>query len=205
MIIYNFEQYSDEWWDKRNAKPSASNGKRVITSQGKPSKSLGDYALDLAGEMYAGKSLDSFEGNAHTDRGHELEDSARSLFEMINDCEALEVGMILDDEELYIASPDGVINGDGILEIKCLKASNHIKAHVYYKKHGKMPTDYVSQVQMQLFVSGFKYAKIMFYHPDLPELIIDVKPDLEFHKVLEQQLNEVISERDNIINLLKEA
>jgi len=205
MKIITCDQYSDEWWAARNGKPSASNAKKLVTSQGKESKSMAEYAIALAGDLFAEKSLDSFDGNAWTERGTELEDSARSLYEMVKDCEVKEVGMMVDDNDLYIASPDGIVNGNSILEIKCLKPTNHIKAIMYHKKNNKAPTDYISQIQMQLFVSGYDYAEIMFFNPDLPELIIRVDADLDFHKILESQLKAVIVERDNIIKLLKES
>ena len=205
MKIINCEQYGDEWWEIRNGKPTASNAKKLITSQGKESKSMLDYATELAGDLYAGKQLNNITSNEWMERGTELEDSARSLYELINDCEVEEVGMVVDDDDLFIASPDGIVSGNSILEIKCLKPTNHIKAHMYYKKMNKAPTDYISQVQMQLFVSGFDYADLMFFNEDLPELIIRIEADKDFHKVLEQQLHAVIKERDNIIKLLKEA
>ena len=204
MIIHDCEQYSDEWWGARLGKPSASNAKKLVTSTGLPSKSLNDYAVELANDAYAGEVIDKWEGNTHTERGTELEPVARSLYELLYDCEAKEIGMFTDDSETCIASPDGVIGEDGILEIKCLSATRHTKAIIYHKKHGKVPTDYVSQLQMQLFISGYDYADILFYHPSLPELIIRIEPDEGFHITLKRQLEAVIIERDKIVELLSE-
>jgi hypothetical protein len=204
MIIHDVEQGSPEWFALRAGMPTSSNAKKLVTSQGKESKSMPEYAIELAGDLYAGQPLNAFEGNAWTDRGTELEDSARSLYEMVNDVEAQTVGFITDDDQQHGASPDNLIGEDGGLEIKCLKATNHIKAIMYYKKNKKPPTDYVSQVQSCLFETGRKWWDLMFFHPDLPELIIRIEPDLEFHKVLESQLKAVIIERDKIVKLLNE-
>jgi DNA topoisomerase IB len=92
-----------------------------------------------------------------------------------------------------------------LCEFKCLKATNHIKAHIYHKKTGKAPTDYISQCQMQMFVTGRKWTDLVFFHPSLPELIIRIEADLAFHKVLESQLKAVIIERDKIVKLLRES
>jgi len=204
MITHDLEQGTEEWHKLRAGIPTGSMAKNLVTSQGKESKSLGGYAITLAGDLFAGQPLDAFEGNEWTDRGTELEDSARSLYELINDCEVKEVGFVTDDNNSYGASPDGLINNDGLVEFKCLKATNHIKAHIYYDKHKKPPTDYIPQVQMQMFVTGRKWTDLVFFHPDLPELIIRVEADKDFHKVLESQLSAVIIERDKIIKLLKE-
>ena len=204
MIIHDMEQGSGDWFELRAGMPTGSMAKKLVTSQGKESKSMAEYAIELAGDLYAGEPLDAFEGNAWTDRGTELEDSARSLYELVQDCEVKEVGFCTDDDNQYGASPDGLISDDGLVEFKCLKATNHIKAIMYHKKNHKAPTDYISQVQMQLFVTERKWCDLVFFHPSLPELIIRIEPDLEFHKVLESQLSAVIKERDNIIKLLKD-
>lgn len=205
MIIHDLEQGSEAWLNLRAGMPTGTGAKRLVTSTGQLSKSMSDYAIELAGDMFAGKPLDQFEGNQWTDRGIELEDSARSLYELVKDCEVKEVGFCTDDNDLYGMSPDGLVNDDGLAEFKCLKATNHIKARLYYLKHNKPEPDYIPQVQMQLFVSGRDWCDLVYFHPDLPELIIRIEADKDFHKVLEQQLHAVIKERDNIIKLLKEA
>ncbi len=193
-------QYSDEWWAARLGKPSASCAKKLITSTGAPSKSLQDYAYDLANDLYAGEVVDAWEGNKHTDRGTELEPVARSLYEAINSCDVTEIGMFTDGKA--VASPDGVIDENGILEIKCLTAKNHTKALVYYKKNNKPPTDYVAQCQFQLFISGYEYVDLFLYHPKLPELQVRVLPIKSHFEMLECQIEEVIEKRDSIIKLL---
>lgn len=205
MIIHELEQGTEEWLNLRAGMPTGTGAKKLVTSTGQLSKSMPDYAVELAGDLFAGKSLDSFEGNQWTERGTELEDSARSLYELLNDIEVKEVGFCTDDDDRYGMSPDGLVNDDGLVEFKCLKATNHIKARMYYLKHNKPQPDYIPQVQMQLFVSGRKWCDLMHFHPDLPELIVRIEADPEFHKVLESQLNAVIKERDNIVKLLKEA
>lgn len=204
MIIHDIEQNSPEWFSLRAGMPTGSMAKSLVTSQGKESKSLSEYAITLANDLFAGEPLDHWEGNSYTERGHELEPNARSLYEMIHKVEVEQVGFITDDEGLYGASPDSMINDDGLLEIKSLTAKRHTSAIIYYKKHNKPPTDYVSQIQMQLFITGRNWCDLMFYHPVLPELIIRVEPELSFQMVLIKQLNTVITERDRIIGILNE-
>lgn len=204
MIIHeDMEQGSEAWLNLRAGMPTGTGAKKLVTSQGKESKSLPDYALELAGDLYAGKKLDAFEGNVWTDRGTELEDSARSLYEMVNDCEVEEVAFCTDDSDRWGMSPDGFVGKDGLVEFKCLKATNHIKAIMYYDKHKKPPTDYIAQIQMQMFVSSRKWCDLVMFHPDLPELIVRIDADYDFHKVLESQLKAVIKERDRIIEILR--
>ena len=80
MIIYDdIVQGTEEWAKLRCGKPTASNFSMLITSTGLPSKSMQNYAITLAAEKYAGKSVDAFAGNGYTDRGTLLEPDAKSL------------------------------------------------------------------------------------------------------------------------------
>jgi len=198
MIIHTCEQNSDEWLALRAGMPTASCFSKLVTSTGAASKSMPEYAVTLAGELFAGKPLDGFEGSRWTERGHELEDAARAKYEFLHDVDAVQVGFITDDGESYGCSPDSIVGDDGLLEIKCLKAENHIKAIMYYQKHGKIPTTYAPQVQGQMYVTGRKWCDLCFYHPDLPMLVIRSEPIKAVYEMLNAQLQAVIVERDKI-------
>ena len=204
MIHHQFVQGTPEWFAARAGIPSASNFDKLITSTGEPSKSMPGYAITLAGEKFAGKPLDAWEGNAYTERGKLLEDDARQMYVFLNDVELQRVGFITDDSGLYGCSPDSLIGDDGMLEIKCLKAENHIKAILYYKKHQKLPPDYVQQTQGQLLVVGRKWCDLFFFHPDLPRLCIRQTPDDVLHAALLLQINAVTVERERILSDIKD-
>lgn len=199
MIVHECAQGTAEWHSLRAGKPTASCFDKLITSTGEPSKSLAGYAITLAGEMYAGKSLDSWEGNGYTERGKLLEDEARLSYAFFHDVKPVQVGFVTDDSLLYGCSPDSFIGDDGMLEIKCLKAENHIKAIMYYRKHKKSPPDYVQQTQGQLLVCGRTWCDLYFYHPDLPALTIRQEPIKEVMEPLLDQIANVIREREKIL------
>ncbi len=203
MIIKEFEQYCDEWWAARLAKPSGSNAKKLVTSTGAVSKTMPDYAIELANDAFAGKSLDTFEGNKWTERGTEMEAEARDFYEFNKDEQVVEVGMVLNNDETYLASPDGLVGDNGLLEIKCLSPKVHTKCLMYYAKNKKPPTDYVSQVQMQMFVAEREWCDLLLYSPELPSLIIRAQPDDKFVKTLQSQLQAVIEERDRVVEIIR--
>jgi len=205
MPIINYEiiQGSDEWFAAKVGKPSASNASRLITSTGQPSKSIKGYAQELAGELYANKSLSNWAGNAATEFGKETEEEARLAYSMRADCEIQQVGFIEDDLQRYLISPDGLINDDGMVEIKC-KPKLHLSTLLHYKKNGKIPTDYIPQLQMQLFVSGREWVDIFYYSKDLPCLTVRMLPDDALIKPLQNQLAMVIAERDKILKTIQE-
>lgn len=202
-INRDIKQGSDDWIAAKMGKPSASNASRLITSTGDPSKSRKGYAQELAGELYAGKSLSGWAGNAATEFGKENEEEARLAYEMRLDCAVEQVGFIEDDLQRYLASPDGLIGDKGMVEIKC-KPKHHLTALLYFKKNGRIPTDYISQLQMQLLVSEREWVDLFYYSKDLPCLCVRVLPDEAIIKPLQNQLALVIVERDKILKTLKE-
>lgn len=202
-INREIKQGEIEWFAAKVGKPSASNASRLITSAGQPSKSMKGYAQELAGELYAGKSLSEWGGNAATEFGKETEEEARLAYEMRTDCTVEQVGFIEDDLQRYLISPDGLINDNGMVEIKC-KPKLHLSSLLYFKKNGRIPTDYIAQLQMQLFISGREWVDLFYYSKNLPCLSVRVFPDDALIKPLQNQLALVIAERDKTLKILKE-
>jgi len=199
MKIIDCIQYEPEWWAARLGKPSASSAKKLVTGTGKPSAQVKDYAVNLANALYAGKDLEAIEPTEWMARGTEMEAEARTYYEMERGVDVEEVGMFTDDDETMIASPDGVV-GDGLLEIKCLKPTNHTKAIL----GAKIPSDYIPQLQMQLFISGKQWNDLLFYCPSLPSRIFRVEPDQKMFEALAAQIIVCIDQRDVVLGKLGE-
>jgi len=202
MIIHDVIQGNPEWFALRAGKPTASEFSKLVTSTGEVSKSLSGYAITLAGELYSGKPLDAWEGNSHTDRGKLLEGDARTMYAFLNDTELTQVGFVTDDEGLYGCSPDSLIGDDGGLEIKALKAENHIKAILYYRKHSRCPPDYIQQAQGNIMVCEREWWDVFFYHPDLPRLTVRINRSDSLITAMREQIKNVIAERDEILEEL---
>jgi hypothetical protein len=203
MIVHNVEQRTPEWYALRLGIPTASEFSKLIQADGKPSKSLSTYALTLAAELFAGKPLDVFEGTAWTDRGKELEAEALRLYAFATDYPLTPVGFVTDDAKNAGCSPDALVNGDGLAEVKCLKAENHIKAILYHQKHGHCPPDYVQQTQGQLLLCERQWCDLIFYHPELPLLTIRQEANSEIQNALIEGISEVRAERDRVFAALR--
>lgn len=202
MIIHDIEQRSPEWYALRAGMPTASEFSKIVTSKGEPSKSAAVYATRLAGELFAGKPLDAWEGNAWTERGRELEEQAISLYEFANDVSVTPVGFVTNDPNTAGCSPDGFVGDDGMVEVKCLKAENHIKAILYYQKNNDCPTDYRAQTQGQMMICGREWCDLIFYHPELPLLTIRRTPDGMFCGALAQGIADVHAEKRIVLAAL---
>ena len=199
MKTYNFEQLSEEWYAIRRGIPTASNFDKIITSKGEPSKQRTKYMYRLAGEAVSGIQEETYQ-NAAMIRGIELEEEARDLYEVLNDTEVEQVGFCLEDAIVKAgASPDGIINDFGMLEIKCPL----ITTHVDYLLKGKLPTEYFQQVQGQLYITGSDWCDFMSYFPGLKPLIIRVGREEDFINKLEDALVVFCKELNKIIIKIK--
>jgi len=203
MKIHNVEQNTPEWEALRAGKPTASNFSKLITSTGTPSKSMKPYAIELAGELYAGRPLDTWNGNKYTEYGHEIEELARLAYEMGTGTTVERVGFVTDDLERWGCSPDGLVGDDGMVEIKCLP-KEHIPTLLRWKRDGKTPPGRIAQTQGQMMIAERKWCDLMFYRPGLPRLIIRQFPDPGIIEPLKAQLLAVIAERNLIHKTLQE-
>lgn len=176
MITLDVDQGSPEWFSARCGVPSASNFDKIITTKGEPSKQAQKYAYQLAAERVSGKSEESYT-NAQMQRGRELEEEARKLYEMNKDVTVQQVGVCYpDDKKICCASPDGLVGKDGLVEIKCPMAF----AAVTYLLENECPIEYFQQIQGQLYITGRKWLDFVSYYPGLKPLIIRINRDEKF-------------------------
>lgn len=162
MKIHEMEQGSDEWFDIRKLKMTASNAQAIATA----GVGLETYITNLVSEYLSSAEKEKF-SNEHTERGNELEETARALYELEKGKKVEEVGFVELDE--YIGcSPDGLVGEYGGLEIKCPSDN------VYFKQiiSDSIPMNYVWQVQMNLFITGRKWWDLMFYNPNFERNMI---------------------------------
>ena len=204
MRIHDVEQGSEAWFKLRAGIPTASEASKLVTSTGNKSKSITEYAYQLAADLYAGKPLDKWEGNQYTDRGHDLELTALTEYSRLKEATIDLVGFCSTDEGSFGCSPDGLIGTDGMVEAKCLISKNHVKNIVYFNVHHKADPTYIPQTQMQMLVCDRKWVDLVYYHPELPMLIARQEPINEIQDMLIKQITECIRIRDNALKLIKE-
>jgi len=162
--IINCEQNSEEWYKVRLGVATASSFSRIITSTGKESTSLRDYAFELASEKLIIEQEERYISSA-MERGHELEPEARQLYQELMLQKVDQVGFCLNENLEFGCSPDGFVNIDGLIEIKCPNQ----KIHTKYFFNNKLPTEYVAQVQGQLLVTNRNWCDFVSYNPSFIE------------------------------------
>ena len=131
--------------------------------------------------------------NAIMEKGLENEPYARAEYESIFDTTIEQCGFITPDEDNKYhnwigCSPDGLTEDDGLIEIKCPL----MKTHLNYISAGVFPSEYLYQVQGQLFVTGLKYCDFMSYAEGMKPFIIRVFPEKALHERFGLRLDDLI-------------
>ena len=188
MIILDVEQGSDEWLEARLGLPTASE-MHCLLSNGRLLPPFGEGALTLldrlAAERFTGLSASGFTGNSHTERGHVVEPIAVQAYVDSGHASAMnviEAGIML--AKGVGASPDRLIGSDGGLEIK----SKAAKGMVTLLRNGKIDKAHITQMQINMWVSGRKWWDYFVYCDGLPPFYQRFEPDLELHAKLDEQV-----------------
>ena len=196
MEIFEMEQGGLDWFKVRAGVPSGSNFCKIVTSKGDPSKSAKEYMYRLVGEAVSGISEESYKSKS-MQRGNDLEEEARQLYEIINDVEVRQVGFCKEGQ--VGCSPDGLVSEDGMIEIKCLGNV----AHVDILLKQEMPIKHFQQIQGQLLVTGRKWCDFFSYSPGLKPFCKRIERDEVFLAKLKTELKLFCLKLEETINKIK--
>ena len=101
------------------------------------------------------------------------------------------------------ASPDGLIDDDSILEVKCPIETTHTQ----YLLDKKFPVKYKPQVQFQLAATGREYCHFISYNPNfepkLQLMIVKEYRDDKYIAEIEAKIKEFLDEVQDMINQLQ--
>ena len=156
MKIYNFEQRTEDWYNIRKGKMTASNAETIIAN----GKGLETYIYNLMAEYYSSAEKENYI-NADMQRGIDLEPEAKIEFQFYTGLDIKEVGCV-ELNEYILASPDGLIGEDGLIEIKCPNDSIYFKLLL----SNNIKPEYIAQMQMQMYVTDRQYCYFVSYNPN---------------------------------------
>lgn len=198
-------QRTPEWFAARLGKATAS---RVadITAKTKSgySTSRANYAAQLIAERLTGVAQESYV-NAAMQWGIDTEAEARRAYSFYRDAEVVEIGFT-DHPAIPMAgaSPDGLIGGDGLLELKCPITATHISTLLAGRIDGK----YLAQMQFQMACTGRQWCDFASYDPRLPEtmrlFVCRVERDDELIANIEGEVSAFLAEIDETVARLRE-
>jgi hypothetical protein len=187
-IITDIEQGTDAWFAMRLGIPSASRAAQILTKTSGPSKSQLPYMEELAWEIITGTKEDGYK-NENMQAGNDVEDKARTFFELAHKVTITQVGCIFPSEEDHscLASPDGLIMD--LEEGFETKLATKRKIQTERLKNREPDNEHWCQMQFSLMVSGWKVWNYQSYHPELPKLNLRIERDEKYISALRVELS----------------
>lgn len=191
MITFSeHPQGSEAWIEQRRGCITGSRFKdcRDKLKNGQPSGKCMLYALDVARERCGGKAAEKFQ-NAAMRFGTEQEPEARAAYEARTGNVVFEAGFFRTQDGYFGGSVDGLIDDDGVLEIKTMVSSDTLfKAMV----DGDI-SEYIDQINGYLWLLGRKWVDLVLWAPDLADIgmqmtVIRVERDEAAIEALESDL-----------------
>lgn len=174
MILETATQRDADWYAARIGKATASRFKDAIATKkqtekqkkdnlpGDPMQAQLDYMTELVVERLTGQRVQKFVTAAMQWGDHEPE--ARAAYERATGTSVEETGFIAHDTLLAGCSPDGLVDWDGLIEIKCpWNTANHIETLL-----NGMPAEHTAQVQGQMWITGRQWCDFISYDPRMP-------------------------------------
>lgn len=205
------EQRSEEWFAARRGKVTASRLWDMLRTirNGDYASSRRNYAAQLVTERMTGKSHERFYTNEHMEWGKDAEPAAREAYAKRTGFDVVEVGLVNHPTiKDALASPDGLVGDDGLVEIKCLLPANHLELLLTEK----VKDQYVLQMHWQMACTGRKWCDFVSFDPTQREnmqlFIQRLERDEKEIKHLENEveifLNEVVATVEQLQQKFKE-
>jgi len=117
--------------------------------------------------------------NADTIRGIDMEPYAVARYAEHNGERVEPMGFMVNDDYGFEVgySPDGLVRGEGLIEVKCPRAKNHFATIV----SGEVPAEHMAQIQCGLMVSGRKWVDFVSFYAGMPMWVKRVEADPDWH------------------------
>lgn len=163
MKIYDDEQNSVGWIKSRLGHFTASNAHTISIG----GKGLETLCYNLVAEILTNKAEEGYTSPA-MQRGHDLEDEAAMAYEIETGNITEKIGFC-ELDEMVGASPDRKIAGvEAGVEIKNKTDSVYVKELM----GAEIEPAHYSQMQFQMWVTGWKWIDYVVYNPNFPKSLI---------------------------------
>ena len=211
---------TDEWKDARRGRVTASRFGDVMTEprskaakeSGQMSDTARGYLMEILASTITGE--DRVGGkSAAMERGVDKESDAIDAYSAAKFTDVAQGRLLLRTDGLIAATPDGFVeedeDGPGLIEVKCPESKRHLETWL----SRELPSDYLEQVQGQMWVAGRSWCDFVSYDDRFPVpmrmVIIRVHRDEEYLASLEAKVTafaqEVSAKLDQIRGFLADA
>lgn len=199
----NTYQNTPEWFNDRLFHFTSSELYKLLTKPkskhdheaGKPSKTMEEYIFEKLAEDLTGRYDDSLDTKALR-WGETYEADARLAYETVTG-KSVDLCGFIEWSKIFGGSPDGLVDNDGIIEIKCpYTTANHVKYLLLENQDElfKLKPEYYTQIQGNLLVTGRGWCDFISYDPrcirsEFSLKILRVNRDEELIKKIKVALN----------------
>ena len=207
MKILEIAQGTPEWLAARAGRVTASRIPDVMakikTGEAAARK---DYRAQIIAEILTGQPQGDTFINEAMSWGTEQEPFARAAYEIAKGFMVDQVGFVLHPTiDRAGASPDGLVDMDGLVEIKCPKTATHLQ----YKLDKVVPTQYQPQMLWQMACTGAAWCDFVSFDPRLPEdlqlFVVRFNRDQARIDAMEAEVTAFLAEVDETLSRLRSA
>ena len=190
-------QGSEAWFAERAGHCTASRAADVLARiKAGEAAVRRKYRIQLVTERLTGIPVSGYQ-NAAMQWGTQTEPYGREAYEVETGAMVQQVGFLKHPEVAWCgASPDGCVDDDGLIEIKCPESTTHLE----WMDAERVPPEHVAQIQFQLWVTGRKYCDFVSYDPRFPEplrlLIVRAKRDEKYIENLAAEVCNFLADVD---------
>lgn len=159
------QQGSAEWFAERLGKVTASRVKDAVTGT---KYKQDQYMYELVVHRLTG-SEKRF-SSKYTDWGINTEEEAAGVYAEITGRELAETGFHEHPTLAAGASPDRLVDDDGLLQVKCPNSDTHLK----YLLSDQIPPEYYDQMMWEIRCANKQWNDFMSYDPAFEEIGLSV-------------------------------
>ena len=198
------EQGSEEWLNIRLGKVTASGVTDVLAkTKSGVSASRGNYLIKLALQRVTGVVEESYTNEA-MQWGIDNEAQARVAYEVKSGNFVDQIAFVEHPTiKWFGASPDGLIDKNGLIEIKCPNSATHWS----YIRANEPPTKYYIQMQAQMACTNREWCDFVSFDPRMPDrsklFIKRVMRSNDFISEMETEIQQFLDEVEVEVNLMK--
>jgi hypothetical protein len=198
------EQRSHDWLQARCGFPTGSGFKHLMakTAKGQPTAARSTYFWEKVTERISGQPVQHYV-NAAMQWGIDQEPVALAAYEAKTGFSVAPMGFVRHATLATGCSPDGIVDMDGLLEIKCPSTVTHLQTI-----NNGMDSDHMAQLQGGMWLLNLQWADFVSFDPRLPaqyQLFIQRVPrDNEYILRLEAEVIGFLSDLEITLTKIKE-
>lgn len=208
MIYYDIEQGTEDWFNMRVGSCTSSRLNDALAKLKDPkseSAARRNYKRELAIERLTLKTFEHYLSEPMK-FGIENEPLARTEYEIYSGNEVLPIGLAMHPTiKWFMASTDGLVGSDGMIEIKCPNTLNHLDILI----SGEIPEQYHKQMLGGMACAEREWCDFVSFDPRMPEdLRMFVKRFYRDDKLIagmQLEIEQFLSEVEVLLTQLKET